>query len=333
MMKTEEGGAFMKCQHCGINFDDSERECPMCGARAGSRGRLGEAQQRVRAQRAEPVQQSHAAYIKAKARPTGRKAKASAKPIRENKKRGRGKIAAIVIAAAVVINIVPLLTDLADNFAESVSTYRFDSEAGGWQEDLHYVPGETYPYDPDNYQPVYAALYDLTGGYAAGVLSDGSTIAISVEEGEMGDYTLTVQDGTGIYTENGYTWCSYNYPEEAVYWGNETDTHVMQSVADPENLQPLPSPPFIQAFTLSDGAVGGRFVLYDAQGRALPETLTGTPGGGGKRESDGFTNSACTVIVLMGVAVSAVRLRRIRRQEQAAQQEDAQQNGQGQSKR
>lgn len=207
----------MKCQHCGINFDDSERECPMCGARAGSRGRLGEAQQRVRAQRAEPVQQSHAAYIKAKARPTGRKAKASAKPIRENKKRGRGKIAAIVIAVAVVINIVPLLTDLADNFAESVSTYRFDSEAGGWQEDLRYVPGETYPYDPDNYQPVYAALYDLTGGYAAGVLSDGSTIAISVEEGEMGDYTLTVQDGTGIYTENGYTWCSYNYPEEAVY--------------------------------------------------------------------------------------------------------------------
>ena len=30
----------MKCQHCGINFDDGDRECPICGARAGSRGRL-----------------------------------------------------------------------------------------------------------------------------------------------------------------------------------------------------------------------------------------------------------------------------------------------------
>ena len=115
---------------------------------------------------------------------------------------------------------------------------------------------------------------------------------------------------------------SVGYPEEAVYWGIETDPHVMQSVADPEDLQPLPSPPFIQAFTLSDGAVGGRFVLYDAQGRELPETLTGTPGGGGKRVSDGFTNSACTVIVivLVGVAVAAVRLRRLRRQGRAAQE-------------
>ena len=63
-------------------------------------------------------------------------------------------------------------------------------------------------------------------------------------------------------------------------------------------------------------------MLYDAQGRELPETLTGTPGGGGKRVSDGFTNSACTVIVIVlgGVAVAAVRLRRLRRQGRAAQE-------------
>ncbi|MFR4414397.1 MAG: hypothetical protein ACLT4C_03515 [Butyricicoccus sp.] len=30
----------MKCQHCGIHFDDEERVCPMCGARAGSKGRM-----------------------------------------------------------------------------------------------------------------------------------------------------------------------------------------------------------------------------------------------------------------------------------------------------
>lgn len=78
-------------------------------------------------------------------------------------------------------------------------------------------PASHYTYDADHYQYVYAALHDLTGGYAAGVLSDGSTIEISVEEGEMGDYTLIMQDGTGAYLETGYTWCSYNYPEEEAY--------------------------------------------------------------------------------------------------------------------
>ena len=42
----------------------------------------------------------------------------------------------------------------------------------------------------------------------------------------------------------------------------------------------------------------------------------------GKSTSDGFTNSACTVVVLVGVAVAAVRLRRLRRQERKAQRQD-----------
>ena len=122
-----------------------------------------------------------------------------------------------------------------------------------------------------------------------------------------------------------------NCPEQAVYWDVEADSRAPQSVDDLEALQPVRPSPFIQTFTLPDDPV--RFVLYDAQGNELPEELTGRPSGGGKRTSDGFTNSACTVIVLIGIAVSAVRLRRLRRQEGAARQEDAQQNGQGQSKR
>ena len=122
-----------------------------------------------------------------------------------------------------------------------------------------------------------------------------------------------------------------NCPEEAVYWDVEADSRAPQPVADPERLQPVQPSPFIQTFTLPDDPV--RFVLYDAQGQELPEELTGRSSGGGKRTSFGFTNSACTVIVLGGVAVAAVRLRRLRRQEGAARQEDVQQNGQGQSKR
>ena len=57
----------MKCQHCGINFDDSERACPMCGARAGSRGRLGAGPARaVRARGTAPERESYADYVSAK---------------------------------------------------------------------------------------------------------------------------------------------------------------------------------------------------------------------------------------------------------------------------
>lgn len=221
MMKAEKGGAFfMKCQHCGINFDDSERECPICGARAGSRGRLGDGAKAIRPRSRESDSAEGGAYpsYPSKSKPArARKARASVKPIRENKKRSKGKVAAIVAAAAVLINFVPLLTDLFDNFADSVSTYQFDSAVSEVQEDLYYVPGESYTYDPDHYQSVYAALYDLTGGYAAAALSDGSVLELDVQPGDMGDYTLIMQDGTGAYLETGYTWCSYNYPEEEMY--------------------------------------------------------------------------------------------------------------------
>ena len=41
--------------------------------------------------------------------------------------------------------------------------------------------------------------------------------SLDVQPGDMGDYTLIMQDGTGAYLETGYTWCSYNYPEEEMY--------------------------------------------------------------------------------------------------------------------
>lgn len=225
MMETEKGGAFMKCQHCGINFDDSERECPICGARAGSKGRLGAGPKRdIRARSIAPERESRAEYQSAKARPTGRRARAGAKPIRENKKNSKGRVVIAVIIVFVLINVLPAIVSAASDIWDEF-TYAFDSFGegyadtydDGWEDDLIYVPGETYPYDPDDYRFVHAELQTLTGGWAAASLADGSSLELEVEPGEMGDYVLTVQDGSGTYTESGYTWCSYNYPEEMVY--------------------------------------------------------------------------------------------------------------------
>ncbi len=52
----------MKCQHCGINFDDGDRECPICGASGGQPGRLSVAARRASSGRTEaPPRQNNGA--------------------------------------------------------------------------------------------------------------------------------------------------------------------------------------------------------------------------------------------------------------------------------
>ncbi|WP_125115343.1 zinc ribbon domain-containing protein [Agathobaculum sp. Marseille-P7918] len=218
----------MKCQHCGINYSDEDRECPICGARAGTRGRVGELEKKAAAWR-EKQFEDEPTYRKTHTR--AKKAKPSAKPIRETKK-GKGKVAAVVAAAVVLLNVlpsaIPLLQDFADNLGDSFRTYQEDlgwgsseQEAEAWDSyddgTVYYTPGETYEYDEDHYVSVYAILYDLIDGHAAATLADGTTVDLQAEPGEMSDYTLTISDGTGTYTESGYSWSMYNYPEEAWY--------------------------------------------------------------------------------------------------------------------
>ena len=226
----------MKCQHCGINYSDEDRECPICGARAGTRGRVGELEKKAAAWR-ERQFADEPTYQKTSTRKTpirAKKAKPSVKPIREVKQ-GKGKVAAVVAAAVVLLNVLPSLMpvakDLFDNFREGASTFEID--LGDWgqpepepSEDdwygyengmIYYERGTEYTYDPDNYVSVYAVLHDLTGDHATATLADGTTIDLWVEPGEMGGYTLDIADGTGIYQEKGYTWCVYNYPEEGIY--------------------------------------------------------------------------------------------------------------------
>ena len=235
-MKTEKGGVRMKCQHCGINYSDEDRECPICGARAGTRGRVGELEKKAAAWR-EKQFADEPTYQKTRTRKTpirAKQAKPSVKPIRETPK-GKGKVAAVVAAAVIVLNLLPALAPMAanvfSNMRGSVSSFELDlgdwgtsepdAEAKAWDDyddnTVYYTPGETYEYDPDNYASVYAILHDLTGDHAMATLADGTNIDLWVDPGEMGDYSLMIDDGTGTYEESGYTWCVYNYPEEEMY--------------------------------------------------------------------------------------------------------------------
>ena len=223
----------MKCQHCGINFDDGEKTCPVCGARAGSRGRLSEPRKfpfqpkpvRPKAKERtdyESVQseidpeyesvrttaqhQSHSH----EAQPLGRKARPSAKPIRENRVKG-SRTAAIVVAAIVfLLNIAPafigLIEDSTANFPERLPDFIYD-----------FTDGDS-SYDDDN-ADTYIDLSILVGEQIELPLSDGATLALYFEPGEDGAYTLgyIAPDGSKQYVEQGYSSCS----EESDSWYDE----------------------------------------------------------------------------------------------------------------
>lgn len=221
----------MKCQHCGINFSDEDRACPICGARAGSRGRVGELEKKAAAWReSQSAERGGTVPPLFKKRP--QKAKPSARPIRETPKgKGKGKAAVIVAAVIFVLNFLPAVMPLFETwfdelgeqlpeiFAQREETVSAEAEVWGEYDDnaIYYTPGESYAHDPDNYVAVYATLYDLTGGHVTAPLGDGIAVELTCEPGDMSNYTLTIQDGTGTYTETGYSWCMYNYPEEGWY--------------------------------------------------------------------------------------------------------------------
>ena len=229
----------MKCQHCGINYNDEDRECPICGARAGSRGRVGELEKKAAAWRekqfeAEPTcQQTRTRKTNTRAK----KAKPSVKPIRETQK-GKGKVAAVVAVAVLLLNLLPSLIpvaeDLFQSIGDSVNTFEIDlgdwgasapdAEAEDWASyddgARNYTPGETYEYDPDNFTSVYVRLHDLIGDNATATLSDGTTLNLWVDADGGDGYGLSLTDETGVYSEQGYYWSVYNYPEEQMYDDN-----------------------------------------------------------------------------------------------------------------
>lgn len=229
----------MKCQHCGINYNDEDRECPICGARAGSRGRVGELEKKAAAWR-EKQFEAEPTYQQTRTRKTNtraKKAKPSVKPIRETQK-GKGKVAAVVAVAVLLLNLLPSLIpvaeDLFQSIGDSVNTFEIDlgdwgasapdAEAEDWASyddgAQYYTPGETYEYDPDNFTSVYVRLHDLIGDNATATLSDGTTLNLWVDADGGDGYGLSLTDETGVYSEQGYYWSVYNYPEEQMYDDN-----------------------------------------------------------------------------------------------------------------
>lgn len=197
----------MKCPQCGIHYDDSERECPMCGAR-------------------KPAFQKDASQL---ARPTGKLARTSVRrkdgedsprpskpvsPSRSKKQRaggskGGGKIAVIVvILIALLMNAVPVILNTIEDMTYSVryeggndsAAWASFPYAGVWQEPDGGFVLTLLPED-ENYDSAYQVQ---AGGYS----ESGDYLAYENYEYET--------DFPPEFPADEYTWWTVSlYPEQA----------------------------------------------------------------------------------------------------------------------
>lgn len=210
----------MKCQHCGINFEDTEKECPMCGARAGSRGRLsqrrGPSFRPIRKEAQEPT------FLNGRIVKNPQSAK-----MKPAKKKGGKKAAVVIIAVIILIlmELVPVLLSAASELGSNM----LDRVLGEFESGIYDSYG-SYEYDSDTFE--LATLEDLIGSVSAAALPDGNYL---VFEANGDEYRLSVE---GQYQESGEAWTLYNDPsgnayiEEAEYPEADYDSYILCFEAD-----------------------------------------------------------------------------------------------------
>lgn len=191
----------MKCPQCGVHYDDSEKECPMCGARrpafgmdasrlaktAGSLVQLEEPEKRKKRQRRKTDSEAHPTAL-------------NGKPYKPKKKWGPVKIILLVI---ILVNFLPMLLGLLFGIAEEV-IWKVEDTVSDWGADEWNEPL------PDSPEPMYDDCP------AAGVwlgAAEPFQLTLGQEQAEeygVPRYEVATEDG---YSERGVYWYQY-YPEE-----------------------------------------------------------------------------------------------------------------------
>ncbi len=173
----------MKCQHCGINFEDTEKECPVCGARAGSPGRMSTTKRST--------------FSGKTVRGSGKKSysqKASfpapdsrARGTYKNQQNKRTKAVVLVSALCMIAGFLPAIMGIAYRQLKSINT--------GPQPEISYSTAVR----------VYS-LYDVLDGGISTELSDGTYISLYPYSDD--EYELYIETPEGSYSETGKGQCS-----------------------------------------------------------------------------------------------------------------------------
>ena len=146
----------MKCQHCGIHFDDEERVCPMCGARAGSKGRMTRPEPKWHGKPRETYTEYHPTIENSSSAKT---AKSKSRPIKDKPKKNRAKGAVIAVIVIALLQFVPtLIAFVMDDLVPEIESSFGNSPAPDYGSD--YSDDYDTDYDSDY---AYDTLYDVFG--------------------------------------------------------------------------------------------------------------------------------------------------------------------------
>ena len=127
----------MKCQHCGIHFDDEERVCPMCGARAGSKGRMTRPAPKWHGKPRETYTEYHPTIENSSSAKT---AKSKSRPIKDKPKKNSAKGAVIAIIVIALLQFVPtLIAFVVDDLVPEIESSFGNSPAAEYDSDYSYA--------------------------------------------------------------------------------------------------------------------------------------------------------------------------------------------------
>lgn len=197
----------MKCKNCGVNYDDEERVCPMCGTPAGMGKKrfmphyteYGQPDHTDGSCTHRTFTQKYTSKQPARTRPTGRQTKnTSSKTI--------WAILAVVIMAMLLSVIPAILHDM----RQVVDHIGWNIQSGSAApEPAADVGDDYYDYDSNRVVPV-----DVLGEYQA--VDTGAGDFILTLDGQD-NYTFAFEGNGWRYDETGWAWCVYNPPEEQMY--------------------------------------------------------------------------------------------------------------------
>lgn len=255
----------MKCNNCGINYDDGDRECPICGTRAGAGKRASVPRYTSYMHDSHTKEDcTHQTFTRefTTAKRTPAKTPRPAKAAPDSKKAGKW----IGVAIAALILLADLVPAGLRYVQEQIDDFRYGIVNA-------YEPADDYAAPEPDYEQELAA--DLLGAWSTGTAPDGGLLSLTFDANN--DYGLTYENGDLLYEETGWVWCVYNEPSEGLYDEahppERYDSYTL--CLDFEDVSAQGAMPEALAAHQSAGEMwmfvyvpldGGETVLYDAYG-------------------------------------------------------------------
>lgn len=187
----------MKCPHCFCNYDDSERECPMCGRRAGAAVR-----RNTKRAEARPIPYRPAGRTGRSTGSTGgrRTGGSTWRAPAARQKKPRSRVITAVVLAFVLFLVLPLLTEAALESGGSGTVWQFSDEGFSFSAKAPEYPAPADGPEPEEETPLDDEAIPSGQYVAPGVslrLEPDWTYRLDLEDSDLseeGEFYLTYLD-------------------------------------------------------------------------------------------------------------------------------------------